>query len=96
MKRIFTIDPLSSRDLDDAVSIERVLDTQGQHTGEYDCGVRMHIADVSHYMKPETALDAEAALHSTSIYQVNGEFSSCVIIRDNRLSSRLPDESRFN
>jgi exoribonuclease R len=72
LKRIFTIDPLSSRDLDDAVSIEQVFDTQGQHTGEYDCGV--HIADVSHFMKPETALDAEAALRSTSIYQVN-----CVI-----------------
>ena len=45
----FTIDPVDAKDFDDAISI-RVL-----KNGNYEIGV--HIADVSHYVEPETALD---------------------------------------
>lgn len=62
-QRIFSIDPPTARDLDDALSIE-VLDG-----GLLRIGV--HIADVSHFVKPGSALDEEAASRSTSVYLVD-------------------------
>ena len=56
----FTIDPLDAKDFDDALSI-RVL-----KNGNYEIGV--HIADVSHYVQPETALDEDAYGKATSVY----------------------------
>lgn len=56
----FTIDPLDAKDFDDALSI-RVL-----KNGNYEIGV--HIADVSHYVLPETALDEMAYQKATSVY----------------------------
>lgn len=56
----FTIDPVDARDFDDALSI-RVL-----KNGYYEIGV--HIADVSHYVEPDTALDKEAYDRATSVY----------------------------
>ena len=58
----FTIDPDDAKDFDDALSIE-YLDG-----GEIRIGV--HIADVSHYVKPGTALDREAQLRGNSTYLV--------------------------
>lgn len=58
-KVIFTVDSASAKDLDDAISIEK--------TGSgYLLGV--HIADVSQYVRPGTALDGEAQLRGTSVY----------------------------
>ena len=51
-KRIFTIDPITAKDLDDALSIERVSETI------YEIGV--HIADVSYFVQQGTDLDKEA------------------------------------
>ncbi|HWA27613.1 MAG TPA: RNB domain-containing ribonuclease [Lacunisphaera sp.] len=58
----FTIDPDDAKDFDDALSIEYL-----DH-GEIRVGV--HIADVSHYVKPGTALDREAQLRGNSTYLV--------------------------
>jgi exoribonuclease R len=51
-KRIFTIDPITAKDLDDALSIEKITD----HI--YEIGV--HIADVSYFVQQGTELDKEA------------------------------------
>ena len=56
---IFTIDGASSKDLDDAVSIR-------QNENGWELGV--HIADVSHYVRPNSKLDADAFERGTSIY----------------------------
>jgi ribonuclease R len=55
-----TIDPVDAKDFDDAISFRKLK------TGNYEIGV--HIADVSHYVEPDTALDKEAYLRSTSVY----------------------------
>ena len=62
-KIVFTIDPADAKDHDDAVSIDIM------NNGNYMLGV--HIADVSHYVKENTALDEEALLRGTSVYLMN-------------------------
>jgi len=57
---IITIDPDDARDFDDAISITRL------RGGGYELGV--HIADVSHFVRPNTSLDAEAAQRGNSVY----------------------------
>jgi ribonuclease R len=56
----FTIDPDTAKDFDDALSLTR------DHHGFYHLGV--HIADVSHYVRPGTALDEEASMRCNSTY----------------------------
>jgi protein SSD1 len=59
---IFTIDPATAKDLDDAVSVSRLED------GTLEVGV--HIADVSHFIKVGSALDREAKSRATTVYLV--------------------------
>ncbi|KAI5081147.1 hypothetical protein GOP47_0004330 [Adiantum capillus-veneris] len=60
--RILTIDPPTARDLDDALSIQKL------ENGLFRVGV--HIADVSYFVHPETELDKEAQFRSTSVYLI--------------------------
>jgi len=60
--RIFSIDPWSAKDLDDALHITKIS------KDVYEIGV--HIADVSYFVRPRTALDREAAVRCTSVYLV--------------------------
>jgi len=55
-----TIDPVDAKDFDDALSIRKLKN------GSWEIGV--HIADVSYYVEPETALDKEAYHRATSVY----------------------------
>jgi ribonuclease R len=72
----FTIDPADAKDFDDALSVEWV-------NGELFVGV--HIADVSHYLRPDTELDKEAYVRGTSVYLVD----RCVPMLPERLSNGL-------
>ncbi len=72
----FTIDPHDAKDFDDALSVRWV-------DGVLEVGV--HIADVSHYMRPETELDREAYARGTSVYLVD----RCVPMIPEKLSNEL-------
>lgn len=73
----FTIDPDTAKDFDDAVSLTK------DSLGHYHLGV--HIADVSHYVRPGTALDEEAQLRCNSTYFP----SFCLPMLPHELSSNL-------
>lgn len=59
----FTIDPVTAKDFDDALSIRKMKN------GHYEIGV--HIADVSHYVRPGSLLEEEAYKRATSVYLVD-------------------------
>ena len=59
----FTIDPADAKDFDDALSFRRL------DNGNYEVGV--HIADVTHYVRPGTVIDKEAYERATSVYLVD-------------------------
>ena len=83
----FTIDPVDAKDFDDAISI-RNLDN-----GNYEIGV--HIADVSHFVKPATLLDKTAYERATSVYlpdRVNPMLPEKI---SNELCSLRPREDKY-
>ncbi|HNU89220.1 MAG TPA: ribonuclease R [Ferruginibacter sp.] len=83
----FTIDPVDAKDFDDAISI-RNLDN-----GNYEIGV--HIADVSHFVKPGTLLDKIAYERATSVYlpdRVNPMLPEKI---SNELCSLRPHEDKY-
>ncbi|MEM9887052.1 MAG: ribonuclease R [Bacteroidota bacterium] len=83
----FTIDPVDAKDFDDALSLEYLED------GNYEIGV--HIADVTHFLQADTALDKEAYQRSTSVYLVDRVLPMLPEKLSNELCSLRPDEDKF-
>ena len=71
MCRIFSIDPPTARDLDDALSIEPAPARKGDAAAAAAWRVGVHIADVAHFVPPGSELDDEARLRGTSVYLVD-------------------------
>ncbi|KAF8655224.1 hypothetical protein AX16_003131 [Volvariella volvacea WC 439] len=86
-ERIFTIDPSDAKDLDDALSITSNED------GTYD--VSIHIADVSHFVKPNTALDRDARKRATSVYLVQRAVPMLPPVLSDQLCSLVPNQDRL-
>lgn len=82
----FTIDPVDAKDFDDALSVEWV-------NGEIFVGI--HIADVSHYLRPDTDLDKEAFARGTSIYLVDRVVPMLPERLSNGLCSLRPNEDKL-
>ena len=83
----FTIDPRDAKDFDDALSIRRLPD------GHYEVGV--HIADVTHYVKPDTLIDREAQKRATSVYLVDRTVPMLPEHLCNGICSLRPDEEKL-
>ncbi|HPQ07940.1 MAG TPA: ribonuclease R [Bacteroidia bacterium] len=83
----FTIDPVDAKDFDDALSIRR------HHSGLWEIGV--HIADVSHYVKPGSELDNEALKRGTSVYLVDRTVPMLPEKLSNNVCSLRPNEDRL-
>lgn len=83
----FTIDPFDAKDFDDALSFKKL------ENGNYEVGV--HIADVSHYIMPDSALDKEAFERGTSVYLVDRVIPMLPERLSNGLCSLRPNEDKL-
>ncbi len=82
-----TIDPKDAKDFDDALSVKELPN------GELEIGV--HIADVSHYVRPGSKLDEEAGRRATSVYLVDRTFPMLPETLSNDLCSLNPNENKL-
>ena len=83
----FTIDPEDAKDFDDALSFKKLPN------GNFEIGI--HIADVSHYVRPKTALNEEARRRGTSVYLVDRTIPMLPEELSNDLCSLNPDVDRL-
>lgn len=83
----FTIDPRDAKDFDDALSIRRLSN------GNWEVGV--HIADVTHYVHPNTIIDKEAQKRATSVYLVDRTIPMLPERLSNGLCSLRPNEEKL-
>ena len=83
----FTIDPKDAKDFDDALSIRQL------ENGNYEVGV--HIADVTHYVTPDTLIDREAQKRATSVYLVDRVVPMLPEHLSNGICSLRPDEEKL-
>ena len=83
----FTIDPVDAKDFDDAISFKKLS------KNSYEIGV--HIADVSHYLQPNTILDNEAFNRATSVYLVDRVVPMLPEILSNKACSLRPNEEKY-
>ncbi|MCI0534757.1 MAG: ribonuclease R [Verrucomicrobiales bacterium] len=85
--RVVTIDPDDAKDFDDAICLERVAPEQWR--------LWVHIADVSHYVKPGTALDTESRRRGNSTYLVDRVIPMLPEALSNELCSLKPNVDRL-
>ena len=83
----FTIDPKDAKDFDDALSLRKLPN------GNYEVGV--HIADVTHYVRPDTVIDREARDRATSVYLVDRVVPRLPEHLSNGICSLRPDEDKL-
>jgi ribonuclease R len=83
----FTIDPEDAKDFDDAISMRRLVN------GNIEVGV--HIADVTHYVRPGTILEKEARQRSTSVYLVDRVVPMLPERLSNHICSLNPKEDKL-
>ena len=86
-KTTFTIDPITAKDFDDALSFTPL------ENGKTEIGI--HIADVSHYVKPNSILDEEAYERATSVYLVDRVVPMLPEILSNGACSLRPQEEKY-
>ena len=88
-RKVFTvtIDPADAKDFDDAISLQKM------ENGHWQVGV--HIADVSHYVRPGTALDSEALDRGTSVYLVDRTIPMLPEKLCNNVCSLRPNEEKL-
>lgn len=82
----FTIDPWDAKDFDDALSFQQL------ENGLYEIGV--HIADVSHYVRPKSTIDKEAQSRATSVYLVDRVIPMLPERLSNEICSLRPNEDK--
>ena len=83
----FTIDPADAKDFDDALSFRKL------ENGNYEVGV--HIADVTHYVRPHDIVDEEARKRGTSVYLVDRTVPMLPEKLCNKLCSLRPNEEKL-
>ena len=83
----FTIDPVDAKDFDDAISFKKISNSS------YEIGI--HIADVSHYLQPNTILDNEAFNRATSVYLVDRVVPMLPEVLSNKACSLRPNEEKY-
>jgi len=86
-KDIFTIDPDDAKDFDDAIHVERL------ENDNFEVGV--HIADVSHYVEPDSNIDREALERATSVYLVDRTIPMLPEKLSNEVCSLRPNEDKL-
>lgn len=84
----FTIDPRDAKDFDDALSIRKL------ENGNWEIGV--HIADVSHFVRPGDIIDKEAYNRATSVYLVDRTIPMLPEYLSNGLCSLRPNEDKYS
>ena len=92
-RTVITIDPEDARDFDDAISLERIAAGRGKSKQEH-WRLSVHIADVSHFVQPGSAIEREAFDRATSVYLPDRVIPMLPEVISNNLASLQPDRVR--
>lgn len=91
--RACSIDPPGCTDVDDALSVHFLPEVNPENGGSIEVGV--HIADVSHFVRPGTLLDYEAQLRGTTVYLVDRRLDMLPSLLSENLASLLEKRDRL-